>query len=169
MKNCKIAFALIPMLFLAGVLLCSCNREEEVNAVEETGGKPLKEIRYVEMPGNEEGISRIVIDFEKPLIVSQFNENGEVSGSRTYVYDAEETVKVVDRLRTCDFSKCKMAYGDVSSPYEVSWILDIEYMDGEKMQICGVDKWPECFDRGFGIKATRQDGEKEIGLWMEMD
>ena len=38
-----------------------------------------------------------------------------------------------------------------------------------KKQICGVDKWPEGFDRGFGIKATRQDGEKEIGLWMEMD
>lgn len=160
---------MISMLFLAGVLLCSCRKEEENNAVEEQGGKPLKEIRYVEMPENDKGISRIVIDFEEPSIVFRFNENGDVSGSRAYVYDAEETVKVVDRLRTCNFSKCKMAYGDASSPYEVSWILDIEYMDGEKMQICGVDKWPEGFDRGFGIKATRQDGEKEIGLWMEMD
>lgn len=159
---------MITMLFLAGVLLCSCRKEEENYAVEEQGGKPLKEIRYVEMPEKDKGISRIVIDFEKPSIVSQFNESGDVSGSRAYVYDAEETVKVVDRLRTCNFSKCKMAYGDASSPYEVSWILDIEYMDGEK-QICGVDKWPEGFDRGFGIKATRQDGEKEIGLWMEMD
>lgn len=96
-------------------------------------------------------------------------ENGDVSGTRAYVYDAEETVKVVDRLRICNFSKCKMAYGDAFSPYEVSWFLDIECMDGEKMQICGVDKWPEGFDRGFGIKATRQDGEKEIDLWMEMD
>ena len=160
---------MISMLFLTGVLLCSCRKEEENNAVEEHGGKPLKEIRYVEIPENDKGISRIVIDFEKPSIVSQFNENGDVSGTRAYVYDAEETVKVVDRLRTCNFSKCKMAYGDASSPYEVSWILDIEYMDGEKMQICGVDKWPEGFDRGFGIKATRQDGEKKIGLWMEMD
>ncbi len=160
---------MISMLFLAGVLLCSCRKEEENNAVEEQGGKPLKEIRYVEMPEKDKGISRIVIDFEEPSIVFRFNENGDVSGSRTYVYDAEETVKVVDRLRTCNFSKCKMAYGDAFSPYEVSWILDIEYMDGEKMQICGVDKWPEGFDRGFGIKATRQDGEKEIGLWMEMD
>ena len=123
----------------------------------------------VEMPEKDKGISRIVIDFEKPSIVSQFNENDDVSGARAYVYDAEETVKVVDRLRTCNFSKCKMAYGDAFSPYEVSWFLDIECMDGEKMQICGVDKWPEGFDRGFGIKATRQDGEKEIGLWMEMD
>ena len=160
---------MISMLFLAGVLLCSCRKEEENNAVEEQGGKPLKEIRYVEMPEKDKGISRIVIDFEEPSIVFRFNENGDVSGSRTYVYDAEETVKVVDRLRTCNFSKCKMAYGDAFSPYEVSWILDIEYMDGEKMQICWVDKWPEGFDRGFGIKATRQDGEKEIGLWMEMD
>lgn len=160
---------MISMLFLAGVLLCSCRKEEENNAVEEQGGKPLKEIRYVEMPEKDKGISRIVIDFEKPSIVSQFNESGDVSGSRAYVYDAEETVKVVDRLRTCNFLKCKMAYGDASSPYGVSWIIDIEYMDGEKMQICGVDKWPEGFDRGFGIKATRQDGEKEIGLWMEMD
>ena len=160
---------MISMLFLAGVLLCSCRKEEENNAVEEQGGKPLKEISYVEMPENDKGISRIVIDFEEPSIVSRFNENGDVSGFRTYVYDAEETAKVVDRLRTCNFSKCKMAYGDASSPYEVSWILDIEYMDGEKKQICGVDKWPEGFDRGFGIKATRQDGEKEIGLWMEMD
>lgn len=160
---------MISMLFLAGVLLCSCRKEEENNAVEEQGGKPLKEIRYVEIPENDKGISRIVIDFEKPSIVSQFNENGDVSGTRAYVYDAEETFKAVDRLRTCNFSKCKMAYGDASSPYEVSWILDIECMDGEKMQICGVDKWPEGFDRGFGIKATRQDGEKEIGLWMEMD
>lgn len=160
---------MISMLFLAGVLLCSCRKEEENYAVEEQGGKPLKEIRYVEMPENDKGISRIVIDFEEPSIVSRFNENGDVPGSRAYVYDAEETVKVVDWLRTCNFSKCKMAYGDASSPYEVSWIIDIEYMDGEKMQICGVDKWPEGFDRGFGIKATRQDGEKEIGLWMEMD
>lgn len=160
---------MISMLFLAGVLLCSCRRERENYAAEEHGGKPLKEIRYVEMPENDKGISRIVIDFEKPSIVSQFNENGDVSGTRAYVYDAEETVKVVDRLRTCNFSKCKMTYGDASSPYEVSWFLDIECMDGEKMQICGVDKWPEGFDRGFGIKATRQDGEKEIGLWMEMD
>lgn len=159
---------MISMLFLAGVLLCSCRKEEENNAVKEQGGKPLKEIRYVEMPENDKGIFRIVIDFEKPSIVSQFNENGDVSGTRAYVYDAEETVKVVDRLRTCNFSKCKMAYGDAFSPYEVSWFLDIEYMDGEIMQICGVDKWPEGFDRGFGIKATRQDGEKEIGLWMEM-
>lgn len=149
--------------------MCSCRKEEENNAVEEHGGNPLKEIRYVEIPENDKGISRIVIDFEKPSIVSQFNENGDVSGTRAYVYDAEEIVKVVDRLRTCNFSKCKMAYGDAFSPYEVSWILDIECMDGEKMQICGVDKWPEDFDRGFGIKATRQDGEKEIGLWMEMD
>lgn len=160
---------MISMLFLAGVLLCSCRKEEENNAVEEQGGKPLKEIRYVEMPEKDKGISRIVIDFEEPSIVFRFNENGDVSGTRTYVYDAEETVKVVDRLRTCNFLKCKMAYGDASSPYGVSWIIDIEYMDGEKMQICGVDKWPEGFDRGFGIKATRQDGEKEIGLWMEMD
>lgn len=128
---------MISMLFLAGVLLCSCRKEEENNAVEEQGGKPLKEISYVEMPENDKGISRIVIDFEKPSIVSQFNENGDVSGSRAYVYDAEETVKVVDRLRTCNFSKCKMAYGDASSPYEVSWILDIEYMDGEKNKYVG--------------------------------
>lgn len=128
---------MISMLFLAGVLLCSCRKEEENNAVEEQGGKPLKEIRYVEMPENDKGISRIVIDFEKPSIVSQFNESGDVPGSRTYVYDAEETVKVVDRLRTCNFSKCKMAYGDASSPYEVSWILDIEYMDGEKSKYVG--------------------------------
>lgn len=160
---------MISMLFLAGVLSCSCRRERENYAAEEHGGKPLEEIRYVEMPENDKGISRIVIDFEKPSIVSQFNENGDVSGTRAYVYDAEETVKVVNRLRTCNFSKCKMAYGDAFSPYEVSWILDIEYMDGGKKQICGVDKWPEGFDRGFGIKATRQDGEKEIGLWMEMD
>lgn len=160
---------MISMLFLAGVLSCSCRKEEENYAVEEQGGKPLKEIRYVEMPENDKGISRIVIDFEKSSIVSQFNENGDVSGTRAYVYDAEEIVKAVDRLRTCNFSKCKMAYGDAFSPYEVSWFLDIECMDGEKMQICGVDKWPEGFDRGFGIKATRQDGEKEIGLWMEMD
>lgn len=160
---------MISMLFLAGVLLCSCRREGESYAVEEHGGNPLKEIRHVEMPENDKGISRIVIDFEKPSIVSQFNENGDMPGTRAYVYDAEETVKAVDRLRTCNFSKCKMAYGDAFSPYEVSWFLDIECMDGEKMQICGVDKWPEGFDRGFGIKATRQDGEKEIGLWMEMD
>ena len=89
------------------------------------------------MPEKDKGISRIVIDFEKPSIVSQFNESGDVSGSRAYVYDAEETVKVVDRLRTCNFSKCKMAYGDASSPYEVSWILDIEYMDGEKTNMWG--------------------------------
>lgn len=57
----------------------------------------------------------------------------------------------------------------LSALMRLSWFLDIECMDGEKMQICGVDKWPEGFDRGFGIKATRQDGEKEIGLWMEMD
>lgn len=123
---------MISMLFLAGVLLCSCRKEEENYAVEERGGKPLKEIRYVEMPENDKGISRIVIDFEKPLIVCQINETGDVSGSRTYVYDAEETVKVVDRLRTCDFSKFKMVYGDVSSSYEVSWNLDVEYMDGGK-------------------------------------
>lgn len=128
---------MISMLFLAGVLLCSCRKEEENNAVEEQGGKPLKEIRYVEMPENDKGISRIVIDFEEPSIVFRFNENGDVSGSRAYVYDAEETVKVVDRLRTCNFSKCKMAYGDASSPYEVSWILDIEYMDGEKSKYVG--------------------------------
>ena len=128
---------MISMLFLAGVLLCSCRKEEENNAVEEQGGKPLKEIRYVEMPENDKGISRIVIDFEEPSIVSRFNVNGDVPGSRTYVYDAEETVKVVDRLRTCNFSKCKMAYGDASSPYEVSWILDIEYMDGEKSKYVG--------------------------------
>ena len=128
---------MISMLFLAGVLLCSCRKEEENNAVEEQGGKPLKEIRYVEMPEKDKGISRIVIDFEEPSIVSRFNENGDVSGSRGYVYDAEETVKVVDRLRTCNFSKCKMAYGDASSPYEVSWILDIEYMDGEKSKYVG--------------------------------
>lgn len=128
---------MITMLFLAGVLLCSCRKEEENYAVEEQGGKPLKEIRYVEMPEKDKGISRIVIDFEKPSIVSQFNESGDVSGSRAYVYDAEETVKVVDRLRTCNFSKCKMAYGDASSPYEVSWILDIEYMDGEKTNMWG--------------------------------
>lgn len=128
---------MITMLFLAGVLLCSCRKEEENYAVEEQGGKPLKEIRYVEMPEKDKGISRIVIDFEKPSIVSQFNESGDVSGSRAYVYDAEETVKVVDRLRTCNFSKCKMAYGDASSPYEVSWILDIEYMDGEKSKYVG--------------------------------
>lgn len=91
----------------------------------------------MEMPEKDKGISRIVIDFEKPSIVSQFNESGDVSGSRAYVYDAEETVKVVDRLRTCNFSKCKMAYGDASSPYEVSWILDIEYMDGEKSKYVG--------------------------------
>ena len=128
---------MITMLFLAGVLLCSCRKEEENYAVEEQGGKPLKEIRYVEMPEKDKGISRIVIDFEEPSIVSRFNESGDVPGSRTYVYDAEETVKVVDRLRTCNFSKCKMAYGDAFSPYEVSWILDVEYMDGEKKQICG--------------------------------
>ena len=128
---------MISMLFLAGVLLCSCRKEEENNAVEEQGGKPLKEIRYVEMPEKDKGISRIVIDFEEPSIVFRFNENGDVSGSRTYVYDAEETVKVVDRLRTCNFSKCKMSYGDASSPYEVSWILDIEYMDGEKSKSVG--------------------------------
>lgn len=128
---------MISMLFLAGVLLCSCRKEEENNAVEEQGGKPLKEIRYVEMPEKDKSISRIVIDFEKPSIVSRFNENGDVSGFRTYVYDAEETVKVVDRLRTCTFSKCKMAYGDAFSPYEVSWILDIEYMDGEKSKYVG--------------------------------
>lgn len=128
---------MISMLFLAGVLLCSCRKEEENYAVEEQGGKPLKEIRYVEMPEKDKGISRIVIDFEEPSIVFRFNENGDVSGSRTYVYDAEETVKVVDRLRTCNFSKCKMAYGDASSPYEVSWILDIEYMDGEKSKYVG--------------------------------
>lgn len=128
---------MISMLFLAGVLLCSCRKEEENNAVEEQGGKPLKEIRYVEMPEKDKGISRIVIDFEEPSIVFRFNENGDVSGSRAYVYDAEETVKVVDRLRTCNFSKCKMAYGDASSPYEVSWILDIEYMDGEKSKYVG--------------------------------
>lgn len=128
---------MISMLFLAGVLLCSCRKEEENNAVEEQGGKPLKEIRYAEMPEKDKGISRIVIDFEEPSIVFRFNENGDVSGSRTYVYDAEETVKVVDRLRTCNFSKCKMAYGDASSPYEVSWILDIEYMDGEKSKYVG--------------------------------
>lgn len=69
--------------------------------------------------------------------MSRFNESGDVPGSRTYVYDAEETVKVVDRLRTCNFSKCKMAYGDAFSPYEVSWILDIEYMDGEKYKYVG--------------------------------
>lgn len=123
---------MISMLFLAGVLLCSCRKEEENNAVEEQGGKPLKEIRYVEMQEKDKGISRIVIDFEEPSIVFRFNENGDVSGSRTYVCDAEETVKAVDRLRTCNFSKCKMAYGDASSPYEVSWFLDIECMDGEK-------------------------------------
>lgn len=128
---------MITMLFLAGVLLCSCRKEEENNAVEEQGGKPLKEISYVEMPENDKGISRIVIDFEEPSIVFRFNENGDVSGSRAYVYDAEETVKVVDRLRTCNFSKCKMAYGDASSPYEVSWILDIEYMDGGKNKYVG--------------------------------
>lgn len=128
---------MISMLFLAGVLLCSCRKEEENYAVEEQGGKPLKEIRYVEMPEKDKGISRIVIDFEELSIVFRFNENGDVSGSRTYVYDAEETVKVVDRLRTCNFSKCKMAYGDASSPYEVSWILDIEYMDGEKSKYVG--------------------------------
>lgn len=128
---------MISMLFLAGVLLCSCRKEEENYAVEEQGGKPLKEVRYVEMPEKDKGISRIVIDFEEPSIVFRFNENGDVSGSRTYVYDAEETVKVVDRLRTCNFSKCKMAYGDASSPYEVSWILDIEYMDGEKSKYVG--------------------------------
>ncbi len=128
---------MITMLFLAGVLLCSCRKEEENNAVEEQGGKPLKEIRYVEMPEKDKGISRIVIDFEEPSIVFRFNENGDVSGSRAYVYDAEETVKVVDRLRTCNFSKCKMAYGDASSPYEVSWILDVEYMDGEKSKYVG--------------------------------
>lgn len=110
---------MISMLFLAGVLLCSCRREGESYAVEEHGGKPLKEIRHVEMPENDKGISRIVIDFEKPSIVSQFNESGDVPGTRAYVYDAEETVKAVDRLRTCNFSKCKMAYGDASSPYEV--------------------------------------------------
>ena len=128
---------MITMLFLAGVLLCSCRKEEENYAVEEQGGKPLKEIRYVEMPEKDKGISRIVIDFEEPSIVSRFNESGDVSGSRAYVYDAEETVKVVDRLRTCNFSKCKMAYGDASSPYEVSWNLDIEYMDGEKSKYVG--------------------------------
>ena len=128
---------MISMLFLAGVLLCSCRKEEENNAVEEQGGKPLKEIRYVEMQEKDKGISRIVIDFEEPSIVFRFNENGDVPGSRTYVYDAEETVKVVDRLRICNFSKCKMAYGDASSPYEVSWILDIEYMDGEKSKYVG--------------------------------
>lgn len=128
---------MISMLFLAGVLLCSCRKEEENNAVEEQGGKPLKEIRYVEMPEKDKGISRIVIDFEEPSIVFRFNENGDVSGSRAYVYDAEETVKVVDWLRICNFSKCKMAYGDASSPYEVSWILDIEYMDGEKNKYVG--------------------------------
>lgn len=128
---------MISMLFLAGVLLCSCRKEEENYAVEERGGKPLKEIRYVEMPEKDKGISRIVIDFEEPSIVFRFNENGDVSGSRTYVYDAEETVKVIDRLRTCNFSKCKMAYGDAFSPYEVSWILDIEYMDGEKSKYVG--------------------------------
>ena len=89
------------------------------------------------MPENDKGISRIVIDFEKPSIVSRFNENGDVPGTRAYVYDAEETVKVVDRLRTCNFSKCKMAYGDAFSPCEVSWILDIEYMDGEKSKYVG--------------------------------
>lgn len=160
---------MISMLFLAGVLLCSCRKEEENNAVEEQGGKPLKEIRYVEMPEKDKGISRIVIDFEEPSIVFRFNENGDVSGSRAYVYDAEETVKVVDWLRICNFSKCKMAYGDASSPYE--GVVDFRYRvhGWGKKQICGVDKWPEGFDRGFGIKATRRDGEKEIGLWMEMD
>lgn len=49
----------------------------------------------------------------------------------------EETVKVVDWLWTCNFSKCKMAYGDAFSPYEVSWILDIEYMDGGKSKYVG--------------------------------
>ena len=60
---------MISMLFLAGVLLCSCRKEEENYAVEEQGGKPLKEIRYVEMPEKDKGISRIVIDFEKRRVI----------------------------------------------------------------------------------------------------
>ena len=76
---------MISMLFLAGVLLCSCRKEEENNAVEEQGGKPLKEIRYVEMPEKDKGISRIVIDFEKPSIVSQFNESGDAGERQGYL------------------------------------------------------------------------------------
>ena len=146
--------------------MCSCKQE----------GKPLKEIRYSET-GPFGPTDLLVIDFEKPEIVYEisaeewrFSDDGKDEyGYRKYRYDAEETVKVVERLRTCNFSKCKMAYGDAFSPYEVSWILEIEYMDGKERIISGANKWPKGFDRRFGIKATRQEGETEKELWIEVD
>ena len=93
---------------------------------------------------------RWTMDFVKSEITYELSERSWEDPKNEkvvcYLFDKEETAKVISDCRSFDFSKWKHRYNNPHVYDGTSWIMTLKYSDGRQREISGSNKWPDTFN-----------------------